>query len=473
MNFTAATPVQSKAISPMMDGRDVTVLAPTGSGKTAAFGIPAIENLDIDDQSVQVLVLCPTRELAQQTVVVLNDLTAYKQGVRILALYGGENIDRQIKALKRRPQIVVATPGRLMDHLNRKTVRLNRLTTVVLDEADRMLDMGFRNDIKAILDVTPEERQTVMFSATMSQEVMRIAEKYQKNAQTIRLGGEQKPVDTVTQYYAEVGPREKEATLVKLLNDRRYGLALVFVSRKHLAKGLARMLTENNFSAAALQGNMSQPQRNRVMEQYRSGALDVLVATDVAARGIDVDNIDVVVNFDIPQDSDSYIHRVGRTGRAGKSGDAYTFISPKEERDFSIIMRRTKSDVKLVSLGLAEHYIPAKKHGTSSSAAAAKTSGNTGTAGNRAKSRNERNAGTSGNARNSVPSGTGRRSGKPTIPFAGKAAAQSNPDSEFERLLLKDKLFKEQNKGKSNSNNKSNGAADPKKRYRRRRRQSI
>ncbi|MDR0817795.1 MAG: DEAD/DEAH box helicase [Clostridiales Family XIII bacterium] len=440
MNFVAATPVQSKAITPMLDGRDVMVLAPTGSGKTAAFGIPAIENLDMDDWSVQVLVLCPTRELAQQTVVVLHDLTTFKDGVKIQALYGGENIDRQIKALKKRPQIIVATPGRLMDHLNRRTVRLNHLTTVVLDEADRMLDMGFRNDIKAILDVTPENRQTVMFSATMSPEVMQIASKYQKNAQTIRLGGEQKPVDTVTQYYAEVGVREKEATLVSLLGDKRYGLALVFVSRKHLAKNLARMLTDNNFSAAALQGNMSQPQRNRVMEEYRSGALDVLVATDVAARGIDVDNIDVVINYDLPQDSDSYIHRVGRTGRAGKSGDAYTFISQKESYDFAKIVKRTKSSVALVKLEKAEHFIAVKRHGAPSATGAV-----TGT-------------------RTGDAAGKGGRSGHHAPGFPGKSKSGGKTDGDFERILLKDKMFKEQKKGKT--------SAEPKKHYRRRRKQS-
>jgi ATP-dependent RNA helicase DeaD len=413
MNFVTATPVQSKAISPMMDGRDVVVLAPTGSGKTAAFGIPAIENLDMENPAIQVLVLCPTRELAQQTVAVLQNLTAFKNSVRIQALYGGENIERQIKALKKRPQVVVATPGRLKDHLNRKTVRLGQLTTVVLDEADRMLDMGFINDINYILDTTPYDRQTVMFSATMSTDVMRIAEKYQKKAQVIKLGGDQKPVDTVTQYYAEVGVREKESTLVKLLGDKRYGLALVFVSRKHLAKNLARTLTENNFAAAALQGNMSQPQRNRVMADYRNGALDVLVATDVAARGIDVDNIDVVVNFDLPQDSDSYIHRVGRTGRAGKSGDAYTFISPKEAFDFSRIVHRTKSDVKLVKLSKAESFISRKKDSQVTPAGAP---GRTGTGQNRGK---------------------------------------KHSDSEFERIILKDKMFKEQNH--------RNNAAAPKK----------
>ncbi|GHU49371.1 hypothetical protein FACS1894127_2450 [Clostridia bacterium] len=361
MNFEKATPVQGKTIPPMTEGRDVVVLAPTGSGKTVAFGVPILENLEVTDSSVQVLILCPTRELALQIVEVFYDLIECKSGVRVQALYGGEPIERQIKALKKKPQIIVATPGRLIDHMNRRTVRLGNLHTVVLDEADRMFDMGFSRDMKTILDAVPEERQTVMFSATMPPEILRIAQKYQQNAQRIDIGGAQKPVESVTQYYAEIdSPREKEAALVELLRDERYGLALVFTSRKHLAKGLARTLMVNGFRAAALQGNMSQPQRNRVMAEYRRGELDVLVATDVAARGIDVNDIDIVVNFDLPQDADSYTHRIGRTGRAGKSGDAYTFVSQKERSDFKQMVLRTDAEMELVFLDKARDFISKK-----------------------------------------------------------------------------------------------------------------
>jgi superfamily II DNA/RNA helicase len=231
----------------------------------------------------------------------------------------------------------------------------------VLDEADRMLDMGFVRDMKLILSELPKERQTVMFSATMAPDVMQIAAQFQKDAETIRVGGEQKPVVSVTQYYAEVDTKEKEATLVELLNEKRYRIALVFISRKHLAKKLAATLQDNGFRAEALQGNMSQPARNRVMAGFKNGTIDVLVATDVAARGIDVENIDVVVNYDMPQDPDSYIHRIGRTGRAGKYGDAYTLVAPAESYDFRAIVKKTNATVQLVTLSMSPSFQPRKK----------------------------------------------------------------------------------------------------------------
>jgi ATP-dependent RNA helicase DeaD len=295
-----------------------------------------------------------------QTVDVLHDLASFKRGIRIMALYGGEPIARQINALKKRPQIIVATPGRMIDHLNRRTVRLGAIRTVVLDEADRMLDMGFRNDMKLILNESPSERQTVLFSATMSAEVLGIAKSYQKNAERISVEHEQKTVDTVTQFYAEVEVSKRDATLVELLRDSRFKRGLVFVSRKHLAREIAATLVANSINAAALQGNMSQSQRNRVMAEYKHGEIDVLVATDVAARGIDVDNIDVVINYDLPQDSDSYIHRIGRTGRANKEGIAYTFIAPKDNYTFRQIMRKTNTNVESVKLGAAENVISRK-----------------------------------------------------------------------------------------------------------------
>jgi ATP-dependent RNA helicase DeaD len=361
MGFDEMTPVQSASIEPMMRGDDIVVTAATGSGKTAAFGIPVIENVDVDNPAVQVLIVCPTRELALQIVEVFHELSMYKHGVRTLAVYGGENIEMQIKGLKRKPQIIVATPGRLVDHINRRTIRLGNLTTVVLDEADRMLDMGFKYDMDAILRAAPSERQTVMFSATMSKDVMKIANKYQKNAARISIDSDLKAVNTVSQYLVESEVRDKEARLVKLLNDERYEIALVFVSRKHLAKNLARLLKDNHFHAEALQGNMSQPQRTRVMNDFKNGRVKVLVATDVAARGIDVDDIDVVINYDLPQEPDSYVHRVGRTGRAGKSGDAYTLVSPNEARDFAKIIQQTKSGIKIVEVAKDETFVPRKK----------------------------------------------------------------------------------------------------------------
>ena len=365
MNFTSATPVQSKAIEPMLSGKDIVVVAPTGSGKTAAFGIPIIEKIDTENDMIQALILCPTRELALQIVEVFRELTVYKRDVRVQAVYGGEPIERQIKALKKRPHIIVATPGRLIDHMRRRTIRPGAICTAVLDEADRMLDMGFVHDMKQILGDLPEDRQTVMFSATMAAEVMFIAKQFQNNAETIRVGGEQKPVLTVTQYYAKVDNKDKDATLIGLLNQERYRTALVFISRKHLAKKLAAKLADNGFRAEALQGNMSQPQRTRVMKDFKKKEIDVLVATDVAARGIDVEKIDVVVNYDMPQDPDSYIHRIGRTGRAGNCGDAYTLVAPSEAYTFKLIVKNTNANVSLISLEKAISYKSTKKNSPS------------------------------------------------------------------------------------------------------------
>ncbi|MDR0852783.1 MAG: DEAD/DEAH box helicase [Clostridiales Family XIII bacterium] len=437
MNFEKATPVQKKAIEPMKDGRDVVVLAPTGSGKTAAFGIPILENLDVDDSSVQALIICPTRELAMQTVEVFHDLMTFKKGVRICAVYGGANIETQIKTLKKKPQIVVATPGRLMDHLRRRTVRLNTLKTVVLDEADRMLDMGFSKDVNTILAHSPKERQTVMFSATMPPEVMKIAETYLVGPQTIKLGDEKRAVDTVAQYYAEVGPKEKEATLVKLLRDSRYQIALVFCSRKHLAKSLARTLEGNGFRAAALQGNMSQAQRNRVMADFKSGRLDILVATDVAARGIDVNNIDVVVNFDLPQDADSYIHRIGRTGRAGKTGDTYAFVSQKESYEFRNIVKRTNSNVQLVRLEAAKNFISLKQMRPTSTEPAS--------GGGRHKDRDrDRDRDKEGTSHR--PRGKSGNSPKGKTIDMRRSAREEPKEDSFERIILKEKVYKEERK---------------------------
>ncbi|MDR0885568.1 MAG: DEAD/DEAH box helicase [Clostridiales Family XIII bacterium] len=358
MNFEMATPVQTKSINPMSSGIDLMVQAPTGTGKTAAFGIPVIDNIDIEDSSIQSLVLCPTRELATQTAAVMRNLTKFKPGIRIQALYGGEPIRHQINALKRKPHIIVATPGRMIDHQNRHTTRLGNVKTVVLDEADRMLDMGFRDDMKTILDATPEDRQTVMFSATTSREVERIAKAYQKDAQMISIGDlGKKTVDSVDQYYSEVELRKRESTLVRLIKDNHFKLSIVFVSRKHMADDLANCLSANGIKSAALHGDMRQSQRNRVMARYKKGDLQVLVATDVAARGIDVENIDAVINFDMPQDSDSYVHRIGRTGRANTTGVSYSFITPRDFKKFRGMMRDVNSDPKKVRLFASEEFV--------------------------------------------------------------------------------------------------------------------
>lgn len=350
MGYHDPSPVQEAAIEPMLEKRDLLVQAPTGTGKTAAFGLPVLENVNTANRHIQTVILCPTRELAVQTAGVLKQLTAYKQGIRILALYGGEPIRHQITALKRCPQIIVATPGRMMDHIQRRTTRLEKVDCIVLDEADRMLDMGFREDIHAILQYVPAERQTVLFSATLSGEIQKIAAQYQKEAQHICIQPKVTNVKKVEQFYCEIRGIAKTSALLHLLNKNQFGLSLVFVSTKAMADTLARQLTEAGHTAEAIHGDLRQRQRDKVMKRYRDGEVNLLVATDVAARGIDVGGIDAVVNYDIPGDADSYVHRIGRTGRANHSGVAYTFIYPKERGKLQGIITDTKASILPVIL---------------------------------------------------------------------------------------------------------------------------
>ena len=361
MGFDGTTPVQQKAIPLMLQGCDVTVQAPTGTGKTCAFGIPAIEGIDIGERAIQTLILCPTRELAVQTASVLQKLSQFKPGVKIAAIYGGENIDRQFAALRRNPQILVATPGRMMDHLRRKSVIINKLKLVVLDEADRMLDMGFRDDISTILETVPLERQTALFSATLSSEIKQIAKTYQNNAFPVRIAQEALTVDSVEQFYTEIHGKTKTSALISLLREKRFYLSLVFVGTKSMADELAGSLSANGLKAGALHGDLRQRQRDMVMSKFRNGKIEVLVATDVAARGIDVVNIDAVINYDIPQEVDSYVHRIGRTGRADKIGVAYTFIYPKERQKLRDIISRTKTTILPVKIDISKDQIEALK----------------------------------------------------------------------------------------------------------------
>ncbi len=340
MNFLKATPVQNETIKPLLEKRDLIAQAPTGTGKTFAFGIPVVQSIDLSERSVQSLILCPTRELAIQTTTALRKLTKFQPGIKVVAVYGGERIDRQIFALKTRPQIIVATPGRLMDHLDRRLINLDSLRNVILDEADRMLDMGFRDDLDIILSQIPQGTQTILFSATISPEITEIAKKYQKNAQHIQIA--KQAVCPVEHFYTEFRDKTKTNALKKLLSDKAFNRTLVFVSTKLMADQLAEELSANSFTAEALHGGMQQRSRDKVMERYRSGQISILVATDVAARGIDVYDIDAVINYDIPQDNESYIHRIGRTGRAEKTGLAYTFIYPKERRRLNEIVHETK-----------------------------------------------------------------------------------------------------------------------------------
>lgn len=361
MGFEKATPVQEETINIMLEKRDMIVQAPTGSGKTCAFGIPVIELIDMKKSNTQFVILCPTRELAIQITEVLHKLTLYIHGVRICPVYGGAHINSQISALRRKPQIIVATPGRLMDHIRRKTVFLNQVSCVVLDEADRMLDMGFREDIDTILKSIPKDRQTILFSATLSNDIKQIAKEYQEDAKIVHIKQDTLTVDTVKQYYTKIPKSKKIQAIKAFLEEKQFSKCLIFVGTKSMADTLTEELLKSKFAAAAIHGDLYQRKRDAVMSKYRDGTVDILVATDVASRGIDVDNIDAVINFDIPDDSDSYVHRIGRTGRANQSGVAYTFLSAKEQSKLESIIKDTKANIEPMSIKGIEFDEPAKQ----------------------------------------------------------------------------------------------------------------
>lgn len=346
MEIFEATQVQTESIEPMLSFEDILVQAPTGTGKTFAFGIPIAERICEDENTVQALVLCPTRELAIQITNEINKLTKYKKKTKALAIYGGQNIEIQISALRDKPQIIVATPGRLMDHLKRKKIFLSSLSTVVLDEADEMLNMGFRDDIETILKNVPDGVHTAMFSATLSPEILEIAKKFQKqNARKIKITKKEVTVSTVKQYYLEVKNAQKADLLKAMIDINKYELILVFCNTKKRVDELCDDLSESGYQVEALHGDMKQIQRDRVMNKFRGRYVNILVATDVCARGIDVDDIDAVFNYDIPLDDEYYVHRIGRTGRANKEGIAYTFLSNKEMWRLREIMKYTKTNI--------------------------------------------------------------------------------------------------------------------------------
>ncbi|MDD4714941.1 MAG: DEAD/DEAH box helicase [Oscillospiraceae bacterium] len=325
--YEVATPVQGGVIPPMMQRRDVVAKAPTGTGKTFAFGIPMIEHLNTQEQAVQGLILSPTRELAMQIGNELRDLALYKKGVKIAVVYGGQPIEKQIVQLKKKPQIIVATPGRLMDHYKRRTIRLDKVETVVLDEADRMLDMGFVKDVTRILDLMPHRENLALLSATISREVMDIAWVYQRDAVEVivRADAENKP--DILQYRTDVPANAKLDTLMRIVNGGGFERVIVFCNTKSMVERLTRLLNLGGCPADCIHGDVRQSIREKVMAQFRKGHLRILVATDVAARGIDIDDIDAVINYDVPDETEYYIHRIGRTGRAKKHGVAFTIIS--------------------------------------------------------------------------------------------------------------------------------------------------
>ncbi len=329
MGFEETTPIQEQAIPVAMEGKNLIGQALTGTGKTAAFGIPMVERFSTDVEQIQGIVITPTRELAVQVAEELNRIGQFK-GISALPIYGGQDIERQIKALRKRPQIIVGTPGRLMDHMRRRTIRLQEIKVVVLDEADEMLNMGFIEDIDKILQEVPPERQTMLFSATMPQPIQEIAQRFMKDPVKIGIRTKELTVPSTEQYYMEVYENKKFDVLCRLLDIQSPELAIVFGRTRRRVSELADALGKRGYSAEGLHGDLSQAQRDTVMRHFREGTIDVLVATDVAARGLEISGVTHIYNFDIPQDPDGYVHRIGRTGRLGRPGQALTFVTPRE-----------------------------------------------------------------------------------------------------------------------------------------------
>ncbi|OXB93664.1 degradosome RNA helicase CshA [Parageobacillus galactosidasius] len=341
MGFEETTPIQAETIPLSLQNRDVIGQAQTGTGKTAAFGIPLIEKVDVKNEAIQGLVVAPTRELAIQVSEELYKIGAVKR-VRVLPIYGGQDIERQIRALKKRPHIIVGTPGRIIDHINRKTLRLDNVHTVVLDEADEMLNMGFIDDIEAILSNVPEKRQTLLFSATMPEPIRRIAERFMNEPHIVKVKAREMTVPNIQQYYLEVQEKKKFDILTRLLDIQAPELAIVFGRTKRRVDELAEALNLRGYAAEGIHGDLSQAKRLSVLRKFKEGSIEILVATDVAARGLDISGVTHVYNFDIPQDPESYVHRIGRTGRAGKTGVAMTFVTPREIGQLHNIERTTK-----------------------------------------------------------------------------------------------------------------------------------
>ena len=345
MGFTDMTEIQEKAIPLMLAGHDMIAKAPTGTGKTVAFGIPILSKVDPASLKPQAVILSPTRELAQQIAQDLQNLAQFLPDIKIVCVYGGAGMDKQQRQLKAGCQIVVATPGRLMDHYRHHAIDVSDVKTVVLDEADEMLNMGFREDIETVLEYLPQEHQTVLFSATMPKPILEITRKYQHDAINIKIVKKELTVANIDQYYYDVKRKDKIDVLTRLLDYYNPKLSLVFCNTKKMVDELAYELCGRGYSAEGLHGDMKQVQRDRVMKNFRNGKTDILIATDVAARGIDVDDVEAVFNYDLPQDDEYYVHRIGRTGRAGRCGKAFSFVKGKEVYKLKDIQRYCKTKI--------------------------------------------------------------------------------------------------------------------------------
>ncbi len=353
MGFEEPSPIQAATIPLVLEGNDVIGQAQTGTGKTAAFGIPLVQSIH-DFKHIQALIMCPTRELAIQVAEEVGKIGRTRR-IKALPVYGGQPIERQIRALKNNVQIVIGTPGRLIDHINRGTIKLEHIKFLVLDEADEMLDMGFVDDIEEIMHALPTDRQTLLFSATMPRPILSLTKKYMKAPKNVTITKEELTVPLIEQYYFET--KDKIEGLCRLLDAEIEGKLIIFCRTKKGVDDLAIALSSRGYMAEGLHGDLSQNQRDRVMKKFREGTVDILIATDVAARGIDVDNITHVINFDIPQDPESYVHRIGRTGRAGNTGVAMTFITPREFRQLKLIERIAKTKIKRRQLPTAANVI--------------------------------------------------------------------------------------------------------------------
>lgn len=350
MGFEAPTPIQTSCIPAILEGKDLVGQAQTGTGKTAAFGIPALQIADRGSKSPSVLILCPTRELAIQVTGEIIKLGKFTDGVFTVPIYGGQPISRQINALKKGAQIVVGTPGRIIDHLKRGTLKLGALKLVVLDEADEMLNMGFREDLETILDFSKGKSQTVMFSATVPKAIRNIMNRWMDDPQKVTIEGQAQTAEGIEQYVMEIRDSMRVEAISRIMDMGDYRLGLVFSNTKRQCDNLVQELQSRGFSADALHGDMRQNVRDKVMNKFRNGNIELLVATDVAARGLDVDNIDVVFNFDVPQDPEYYVHRIGRTGRAGRKGTAFTFSSGRRKKQIRFIEKIIRKKLIPVSM---------------------------------------------------------------------------------------------------------------------------
>lgn len=366
LGFEEATPIQELAIPKMISGLDLIGQAQTGTGKTFAFAIPMVEKIDADLKAIQGLILTPTRELTMQVYKEIVKLVKFYPNLRVTTIVGGESYDKQFRELARKPHIIVATPGRIIDHIDRKTIDLSQVSILTLDEADEMLKMGFQEDLERILQTIPSSRQTVLFSATMPPFIRKIANNYQKNPELLKVDAETLTVDKIIQGYYLVKEGDKANLLMRILDSENPKTAIIFANTKADVDRIAETLQQNNFTADALHGDLKQSQRNYVMSRFRSKQLSLLIATDVAARGLDVSDVEIVINYDLPQQDEIYVHRIGRTGRAGKKGKAFTLVTPRKRKMIEILAKFTKAEIKHLEVpndeGIYKQRLKSFKH---------------------------------------------------------------------------------------------------------------